>query len=159
MLPRGVVGSLVVATIAIVYLQEAIKLPIGSVNTPGMGFVPVLFGTVLLILCVILAGVELLAPRPGRGDMKESVSNLDKIKGNDLKRMLGFILSLLLYPIALSCLGFIFATIALLFVSLRIMNYKNWIYSLMAAVVATLAAQFLFVNLLGVSFLTGILIF
>lgn len=157
MLLGSVVGSLVIAAMAGVYLYEAIRMPMGTIEYPGVGFVPVLFGTGLLVLCFVLVGEELLTARSGKTGLKDSGQKPVGINSRNLKRMSILILSFLLFPLALSTLGFLVATSALLLVSLRIMQYKKWIHSIVVALAATFMAHFLFVHLLGLSLPTGLL--
>lgn len=152
---KVLIGALAVAAVATIYLYEALKLPMGSLKMPGMGFMPVISGASLLLLCLILAVGELLSNPYGRGSQNGSGVKQEAPGDGGSKTMIIFIPTLLIYPAALTYLGFIMATTALLYIALRIMNYRNGMASLLAALVATVAAELLFSNLLGVSLPLG----
>lgn len=160
-LPQDVLGALGIAVAAVVYLQEARKLPLGSLEKPDSGFVPLLFGTVLLGLCLILVMGALLAPMTRKlvGISTESGSEAkdeNEAKGNMAGKLGSFIGVLVIYPLALPFLGFTLSTIVLLYVSLRVMGHNNRLIAAGISIAAVLLAKFVF-EWLGVYFPQGYL--
>jgi len=157
---KTVAGALTIGIATSIYLYEALKLPFGSVAAPGMGFMPVLVALTVLALCLVLIGTEwLMASRsiPSSDQVKDLWEEEEEGESSGYQRPFMLVLTLLLYPWALTYLGFILSSIFLLYASLRIMSYRNWWISLAVAVVTTILANIIFSNWLGIYFPKGIL--
>jgi hypothetical protein len=151
---KNTIAASVIGALTIVYLYEALKLPFGAARMPDMGFVPVLAGFLVLGLCLLLIGKDLLHPvktRPG-----ETPANQAKDEGGSRKPLL-LSLALIVYPLILVPVGFIPSTIGLMFYCLWVMKYRGWLGSLIIALLATGAAHLLFTVWLHVPFPRGIL--
>lgn len=154
---RDVIGALAVAAVALVYLQQALRLPLGSARMPGTGFVPLLFGFALLGLCVLLVGYGMLVPGASADRKGAPAVEEDLAESTGWQKPLTLVVVLLVYPLAMEKLGFVVSTAGVLYAALRVMNYHNWTTSLLLAVAATLVAYLLFGIWLGVCFPHGIL--
>jgi len=66
------------------------------------------------------------------------------------------IVVVLLYPILLVNLGFILSSVALVYVSLRIMEYRTWWISLILAIVIIFLVNYIFGNVFGIMLPSGI---
>lgn len=154
---KNVLGALGIGLITLVYLYEAFQLPFGSAGAPDMGFVPVLMGTALLVLCIILIGKELLFPVKSNNQEVDLWEEEEEGESAGLKKPLIITIALIIYPIILVQLGFILSTIALLFVTLRVMEYRSWLISLLVAILATVLANYIFSGWLSIYFPKGFL--
>ncbi|CEP69389.1 Protein of unknown function DUF1468 [Moorella glycerini] len=154
---RNVMGALGIGIITLIYLYEAFQLPFGSAGAPDMGFVPVLMGIALLVLCIMLIGKELLLPAKSVGQEVDLWDEEGEGESTGFKKPLIIIVALLIYPIILVNLGFILSTIILLFIALRVMEYRSWLISLLVALVTTVLANIIFSSWLSIYFPKGIL--
>lgn len=157
---KNVAGALAIGITTSIYLYEALKLPFGSAAAPGMGFMPVLVALTVLTLCLVLIGTEWLwvsRGTPPNDRVKDLWEEEEEGESSGYKKPFMLILTLLLYPWALTYLGFILSSIFLLYTSLRIMAYRNWWISLAVATVTSILAHIIFSNWLGIYFPKGIL--
>ncbi len=143
-----------IGAITVVYLYEAFQLPFGAARMPDMGFVPVLAGFLVLGLCLLLIGRDLFFSAKARPE--ETKPDSSNEEGNP-RRPLFISMALIVYPLILVPVGFIPATIGLMFFSLWIMKYRGWMGSLVIALIATGAAHLLFAVWLHIPFPKGIL--
>ncbi|SMB97256.1 Tripartite tricarboxylate transporter TctB family protein [Thermanaeromonas toyohensis ToBE] len=153
-------GALTIGIITAVYLYEAFKLPFGSAAAPGMGFMPVLTGMSVILLCLMLLAKELLfsqAPTSSSVQERDLWEEEEGGESSGYRKPLMLIIILLLYPLALTYLGFIISSILLLYTSLRIMEYRNWLICLAVAVLTAVVANIVFSHWLGIYFPKGIL--
>ncbi len=148
--------ALFVFAVTLIYLVEAWKLPFGGARNPDIGFLPILMGLLVLALSLIMIAAEFFRP----ADSKKEIDLFDEEeKGENagLKKPLILGAALLIYPPAFVHLGFIPATILLLGLSLRLMEYRGWLGSLVIGVLITFSAYFVFGHWLHVNFPKGIL--
>jgi len=140
----------------LIYLAEAWKLPFGSARNPDIGFLPILTGFVVLGLALVLIGTEFFRPAVLKKEI-DLFDDEEKGESAGLKRPLILGAAILFYPPAFLHLGFIPSTIPLLALSLRLMEYRGWLGSLIIAALITFSAYFLFGYWLHVNFPKGIL--
>lgn len=138
----------------ILYLYEAFQLPFGAARMPDMGFVPVIGGVLVLGICVLLIGKDLISPEKGK--IKEDREEGQRDLGSS-RRPLLISLVLIVYPLILVPVGFIPSTTGLLFFCLWIMRFRGWFGSLVIALMATGFAHLLFAVLLHVPLPKGVL--
>ncbi|MEL7565221.1 MAG: tripartite tricarboxylate transporter TctB family protein [Dehalobacterium sp.] len=153
---RTAMGSLGIGFATLLYLCEAFKLPFGTIEEPQMGFMPVVVGIILLSLCIILAGKEILFTSK-HIEQETNSRGEDQSKRSRLKKPLIISICLFVYPLVLIRLGFVLATVPLLFVCLRVMGYRNWLVSLLIAIVTVVVFNYIFSSWLGVFLPEGIL--
>jgi hypothetical protein len=141
---------------ALIYLVEAWKLPFGGARNPDIGFLPILTGFIVLGLAVLLIGADFVRPAAPK---KENDLFADEEHGESagLKKPLLLGAAILIYPAVFLYLGFLLSTILLLTVSLRLMEYRGWVGSLLMAALITVLAYLLFGHWLHVNFPRGIL--
>ncbi|WP_434512711.1 tripartite tricarboxylate transporter TctB family protein [Desulfitobacterium sp. AusDCA] len=153
---KNIIGALGIAVLTCVYLVEALKLDFGSPKAPGEGFMPIIAAILVILLCAVLFVSELIGK-------KETIQEIDMWEEDEEGESTGFkkpiivIISLIIYPLILTDLGFILSTIPLIFINLRTMKYRNWVSSLIVSIIATLVAYFVFSSWLSVYFPKGIL--
>lgn len=154
---KNVIGALGIGIITLIYLYEAFQLPFGSAGAPDMGFVPVLMGIALLFLCIILIGKEILFPAKSNDQEIDLWEEEGEGESAGIKKPLIITVALIIYPIVLVKLGFILATVALLFITLRVMEYRSWWVCLLIAIITTVLTNFIFSSWLSIYFPKGIL--
>jgi hypothetical protein len=155
-LSKSAIGALGVGGATLIYLGEAWKLPFGSAHNPDLGFMPIVMGFIVLGLSLALILKDVFWSQP---KAKERNLFAEKNEGEnaDFRKPLILSVSFLAYPLAFTGVGFVLSTIALITVSLRIMEYRGWFGSLLIAVGVTGVAYFLFGQWLHVNFPRGIL--
>jgi len=121
---------------------------------PDMGFVPVIGGVLVLGICGLLIGKDLISPEKGK--IKEDREEGPKDLGSS-RRPLLISLVLIVYPLILVPVGFIPSTTGLMFFCLWIMRFRGWFGSLVIALMATGFAHLLFAVLLHVPLPKGVL--
>jgi hypothetical protein len=140
----------------LIYLGEAWKLPFGSAHNPDLGFMPMVMGLIVLGLCLALILKDFFQPKTPTPE-----ANLLKERGEgdlgSLRKPILLSAAILVYPFVFTGVGFVLSTVALIAVSLRIMEYRGWVGSLLIAAGVTVIAYFFFGSWLHVNFPRGFL--
>ena len=131
----------------VVAVQQAARLPFGTVTRPSAGFFPLCLATALT---VVAAGVWL---RALRGDAPVVAAPPSAPGG--LTRATATLATLLVYAFALEHVGFGVATFVLIVVLLRAIEPQPWSVAIGGAVAAVLASHVLFRVWLGVRLPVG----
>jgi hypothetical protein len=132
---------------AILIMIGSLRLPMGTVGNPGSGFFPLVIGCLLGLTSLIL-----LIYTIQRNFIGENPFSVDKRKGYII---ITTILSLLIYTIALTRLGFLFTAFLLLLFLFKVIGKLNWKISLGGATLSALFYYILFVVLLKIEFPVG----
>ena len=128
-------------------MQQAWRLPFGTVTRPSAGFFP-------LVLAAGLTGVAALVwLRAVRGDAHVVAARPSARVG--LLRAAATLGTLFVYAFALEQIGFAVATFALIVVLLRAVEPQPWLVAIGGAVAAVLASHVLFRVWLGVRLPVG----
>ena len=114
----------------------------GTWREPGPGLLPVVFGTLLAVLSLVLLIISLIAR--GTSDKK----TFWETKGS-WKTVLAVSLSLVGYMVLFKQLGFILITFLFLFFLLKFIGKKGWLISISVALVLSFFCHGLFLLLLG----------
>jgi putative tricarboxylic transport membrane protein len=128
----------------------AVRLGLGSIRDPGPGLIPLLIGSFLELLALIL-----LARSLSSKVRKETVA--ETILGENWKKRGAVVISLLAYSILLSVLGFLISTFLLLSFLFNISGTKGWYVRVIGAAVLVVACFFVFRVWLGCPLPLGIL--
>jgi putative tricarboxylic transport membrane protein len=138
--------------ISIFVIVESVKSDIGSLHSPGPGFLPFWSAIFLGTLSVILLVMNMLKRNRDGGKL------LDLWRGLDWSRVLVVLLALFLYPVLLLPItGYLIATFALILFLLRAgERSKLWIDTA-SALAITLISYLIFYILLDVKLSKGIL--
>lgn len=111
---------------SMVYLYASLGLQLGTVRNPGAGFLPLLVGLGLLVSsCLYLYQVV----RQPRAVFDEEKS----VKERHLRVPAGIAAVVFVYPLLLQQLYFILTTALCLLVLFRLLRFKGWTFSLLAA--------------------------
>ena len=146
------IGAAAVAAFTLFYLFHVRGLPWGEASAPEAGFVPKSLGWLLLILCLLLIGREAMRGKNSPGPPLQEGKTVP-----GYGRTTAAIAALCIYPLLMSHIGFLAATGLFLLAIFRIIGYRTWAGSIVAAAAITFASYFIFTVLLGVYFPRGIL--
>jgi putative tricarboxylic transport membrane protein len=125
---------------SLVYLFSAKTMTFGTFSSPKSGFMPVIAGTLGVILAVInLIGVFRKAP----SEASEPDLNL--------KRLFLFGGGLVVYLAVLKFLGYALATFLVMFYLLKILGTKGWKVPLAVSLGVAGGFYLIFVSLLGIT--------
>lgn len=144
-LPRAVALTFLAGSA--LYLVQAARLPLGSVEQPGAGLFPILVGAFLLAVSVAhllqdlrrSPGTPLLLPSAEMG-----------------RRVMGVVAALGAFCLLLPWLGYGVAALGLLLAILRLFGLARWGMTAAVALVATVASYYLFAVVLGVPLPAGV---
>jgi putative tricarboxylic transport membrane protein len=134
--------SALILVFAAAYLAWAFLLPFGTAGRPGAGLYPVLLGTVLLGLSVILL------VQSAAGKLKEITEKFPK--GPGLRRVGVLTAVLFLFASAFEHLGFVICSAVLVGAALRLFGLSHWGKVVFISAVTSIVFYFLFTNLLEV---------
>jgi len=131
--------------LSVLYLVHAARIPLGSVEQPGPGLVPVLVGAFLLAGCLAFL-LQCL-----RWD-----SGVVTFPSSDARRRVsGVGASLVAFCLLLPWLGYSVTALGLLLLLLRLFGLARWTVTGAVALVATVASYYLFAVVLGVPLPAG----
>jgi len=132
------VSSFVLVLFALVAVNEARKLRLGTLTNPGPGFVP---------LCLALALVALLLLWRA---LREPATPAPPAEPGERWKPVASLIALVAYTFALEPLGFVLATAALLFFFFRVLDGQRWWIALASAVVVSALSYLIFARALHV---------
>jgi hypothetical protein len=120
---------------------------------------PLLAGFTLLGLCLFMFGKEVFRPGRPKGKEVDLFEDQDqKGESTGLKKPILLSAALFLYPLSFVSLGFILSTFALVTISLRVMEFRGWLVSLILGGAISLASFLLFGHWLDVQLPRGFLL-
>jgi len=128
------------------YLVQATRLPLGSVEQPGAGLFPILVGAFLLAV----SAAHLLQ------DLRRSSGTQPLPPAGTGRRVMGVVAALGAFCLLLPWLGYAVAALGLLLAILRLFGLARWGMSAAVALVATVASYYLFAVVLGVPLPAGV---
>jgi hypothetical protein len=130
-----------------VYAMAARAYPFGSSSSPGPGVYP--FGVAILIFLTSIA-TALEAKR------KTSEEKVEWEPGASLWRVLAILGAMILYGVALPYLGYIIASMWIIFAAMQVMGGLRWPLKIVLTLLITVGSYALFGMLLGVPLPAGI---
>ncbi len=130
-------SSLIWLAFAGLICVESLRLPLGSLNEPGPGFLPLLVG-------VLLAGLSVICfVQAGRGLAKQG--EVAWYSRERWKSLIWVLLSLLIYAGILDFLGFVLSTFLLLVFLFRFgITPQRWTWAIGGGAVASLSCYAVF---------------
>lgn len=128
------------------YLVQAARLPLGSVEQPGAGLFPILVGAFLLAV----SAAHLLQ------DLRRSSGTQLLPPAGTGRRVMGVVAALGAFCLLLPWLGYAVAALGLLLAILRLFGLARWRMTAAVALVATVASYYLFAVVLGVPLPAGV---
>lgn len=131
-------ATLLILLCSILYLTEAQHLTFGSLAAPKSGFIPILAGTLALILSLWLLARQLWSTRQ---------SATDRI---DWTRFIFIVIGFLFYITFLHNIGYFTATVILLFYLFKVNDTPGWLFPLLLAAGCSFGFYLLFVSYLAI---------
>lgn len=122
---------------AVIVCIESYRLGLGTLRSPGPGFLFFWTGIVLSIMSLVLLSGVLRSKRAK--DLKKPI--LGKV---DLKKIILVLVSVFLYTLLMEILGFIPVTLLLFALLLGIIEKKGWLITIVTSVIVTFTAYLLF---------------
>lgn len=133
-------SSLVWALVGAAVVVSASRLRVGTLNSPGPGFLPLVAGIVMLTLAIGIL-VQEWSRRRARRSTPEPVAGA--VPGSRLPVALA-VAALLAYALLLDPLGYLVTTMLFLLFALRVLGKLRWWTVLTSAVAATGVSYLLF---------------
>lgn len=143
-LPRAVAPVFLAGSA--LYLVQAARLPLGSVEQPGAGLFPLLVGAFLLAA----SAAHLLQ------DLRRSPGTPLLPSAETGRRVMGVVAALGAFCLLLPWLGYGVTALGLLLAILRLFGLARWGMTAAVALVATVASYYLFAVVLGVPLPAGV---
>ncbi|OGP89705.1 MAG: hypothetical protein A2156_00660 [Deltaproteobacteria bacterium RBG_16_48_10] len=120
------------------FFVGGLRLGVGSLSTPGPGFLPSVFGGILSILSIVLFVLTIQVKSKPQGQVKFWKEE------KSWKKVLYSLLSLIFYLIFLNYLGYITTTFLFCFYLFKFIGGKGWWVSLLVAILASLVSYIVF---------------
>ncbi len=137
---KEIVTAIAMLIFSLVYLYGGVDLRVGTARNPGAGFFPLLIGLSLLVSSCLYLYQASRQPR--------AASNEDEpVEKLNLWVPAGIAVVIFVYPVLLRYMYFIPSTTLCLFALFRLMRFKGWTYSLLAALVIAVVIFVLFSRL------------
>ena len=128
--------SACILLVSIIYLCASRDLVLGTMKRPGVGFLPVVSGTLLAFFSLIEV-------------VKSYLNKNDASKINiDWKKIAVFFSGVVLYALVLKPIGYTLATFGLLLFLTKLFGAKSWLKPLIFSIILSLGSYFLFAEIL-----------
>jgi putative tricarboxylic transport membrane protein len=137
--------ALALLLFSVVYCYGSMQLKLGSLANPGPGFVPL----VVAVLLTAASAFYVYSVFAGKSGAQGGAP----VESARISVYLGCFL--LFYPMLLMALDFVMATSLLVLVTLRMLKYRNLIWSLAISVLMSVLTFVVFSRLLGVALPSG----
>ena len=144
-------SGLLCLLIGLGFVAGGVKMGLGPLNAPGVGFFPTVIGGIFSALSLAL----LITTIFGKNQAMEK-QRFWKEKNSWVKVSLA-LLSLILYMILLEFLGYIATSAIFIFFLLKFVGKKSWLISIVMAVLVSLGSYALFKMAMGVSLPKGLM--
>jgi putative tricarboxylic transport membrane protein len=128
---------------------EAWRLGLGSVHSPGVGFLPFLVGVSLSLLALCSLIIDITAARTKEGK--------DEFFGPFVMRVVLVVCFMGLYVVLLPVAGYLLSTFLLFVFLFKTAGVRRWSSTLTASLLTTCASYLLFGYWLGIRFPKGFL--
>jgi hypothetical protein len=125
---------------SLVYLYGNLGIKLGTARNPGAGFLPLLVGLGLLVCSCLYLYKVVRQPQTTLAVLDEE----EPVKERQILLPAGIAAVVLVYPFLLRHLYFILTTALCLLVLLRLLRFKGWLFSLLAAIAITVVTYLLF---------------
>ena len=141
----------VIAAAALIVIYGSLKMPMGTILTPGAGLVPLLLGCGTLVLAIAaIVGPEPATAEGASGPEAEGADQPDDPRKVPRPLLITLVLALII--LAFDRAGFILSVLCGLFILLRFVERRPLVLSLMISLVLSvglylLFSKFLYVNL------------
>jgi len=142
-------GGILWLIIGVGLVLGSVELELGSIQSPGPGFMPFMTGCALAFMGLLLAIKEFRRNPDGQGG-----------EGISLRKFWprGFcsLFTALLYGVFIKDLGFLLSTFLLIFLLLKILGSRKWFSPFLISIITTLGSYLLFSVWLRIRFPAGL---
>lgn len=152
---RDLFSSLVLIALGAGWVLYSFQYPLGAMDLPGPGLVPLVAGLLLIALSAQLLLSAL--PTVGTADRKGAVSAVEPEKA-ELRKPLLMLAAMGAYIFTMGWAGYLLNTFLLVLLGVRIMGGRDWAIPLLVAAGTTILTYLLFVSFLNVPLPQGQLI-
>ena len=146
---RQAIVALCSLLVAVGYLWEALRMPLGTIVSPGPGVVPISLGLITAVLSIVL----LAQTWPGKEKRQEPVILPAGAPG---RRVAGVWMGLLAYAMLVNVLGHLLMAAVLSTGCLRILGMRRWRDAILLSMFLSVASFYLFAVLLDVPLPEGL---
>jgi putative tricarboxylic transport membrane protein len=136
-----------------VVLVQSIRMGVGTLGNPGMGFMACGASGIMALLSLILL-VQSFVKKKGAEE-----GPVHPFAGLMLRRVVGFVIAVFLYIIVLPPLGYLIATFLLMASLLVIVGRRKWWLLILFPALSSLVSYYVFAKLFHCPFPTGIFSF
>lgn len=136
-----------IALVSAIYLYFSAQMDMGTISHPGPGFVPVVLGSIGLIISMILLLKNLI---------KKDVKGKEKTDKAGAFRAFGYLIMSFAFIPMLQYLGSVITVFVLILALSKISGYEGWWRPLLFAVIFSAGSYLVFNILLQVSLPRGI---
>jgi hypothetical protein len=147
------VVSFAMLVIGFVFIIESLRLGLGSGYRPGMGFLPFYTGVGLSCVSIFLLIQNFLTGK--RGERAER----EKLFGRSMINVVKIVISLMVYALVLSWLGYLLSTFTLCVFLFKAGGFRRWSFAIMSALLVSAISFVIFGYWLGIRFPKGFLMF
>lgn len=148
------VVSILFLIFSVVYLTASFSLPFGRTGKPGPGLVPLSVGIAMTIFSLFHV-IEVFFLEKGRSSTEKG----EALQRADLVRVAGVAISLTVYMVLFSLLGYALSTIFLVGATLRLLEMRGWTRIVLISILTSVLSYYIFNNMLEVPLPQGILPF
>lgn len=143
------VGGVIWVALGIALGTGSIKLGVGTLTSPGAGFMPFLAGSLLGLLGL---GLILTNTLGGSGKRRGEEVSIRKFWGKGVYTLIAS----LIYIFLLDSLGFVIATLLFIFFLQKIMGARKWVPPIFISFLAVGLSYLIFVVWLRINFPRGV---
>lgn len=137
----GMLIAIFFLVLSMIYTDDAFSLAFGSIMAPKAGFMPVIAGSIAIMLALVLIISALFR----KGCKETGNANAD----SNGRKLIFLIIGLLVYLIIFHFLGYRAATFISLFYLLKVTETAGWVYPCFFSAGIAVSFYFLFSELLG----------
>ena len=146
---RQAIVALCSLLVAVGYLWEALRMPLGTMISPGPGLVPILVGLLIAVLSLALLAQVWLGKEKGQDPVILPA-------GAPGRRVVGVWIGLLAYAMLVNVLGHLLMAAVLSTGCLRILGMRRWRDAILLSMFLSVASFYLFAVLLDVPLPEGL---
>jgi hypothetical protein len=146
---RQAIVALCSLLVAVGYLWEALRMPLGTMVSPGPGLVPILVGLLIAVLSLALLTQVWLGKEIGQDPVILPA-------GAPGRRVVGVWIGLLAYAMLVNALGHLLMAAILCTACLRLLGMRRWRNAILLSVFFSVASFYLFAVLLDVPLPEGL---
>lgn len=137
-------------------IWQAGRLPFGTLYRPRPGFLPLILGTLLSALSLLLLILSLLKERKGKKDVEKPPERFFS-SSFGWKKVALALAALLIFNLFLETLGFLISSFLFLIILFKIVELQRWTFSVITSAVVSICAYILFEVILKSNLPRGIL--